>query len=188
MALEKGDRSVRKGMVRALALVVMATLAVVSDARAGDDEDDPDFLSLSAGAFDWNRQKDPGAEFRAEYRWGYRMPYIQWKPFVALAGATSGHGFIGAGVLWDVYIGRRVVVTPSFAPHFYVGGDKKLDLGHPVEFRSQLEIAYRFDDRSRLGLAISHYSNASLGDTNPGTESAMLYYSIPLPTLERWLR
>ena len=52
-----------------------------------------------------------------------------------------------------------------------------------MEFRSQLEIAYRFDDRSRLGLAISHYSNASLGDTNPGTESAMIYYSVPLDKL-----
>ncbi|MBO34284.1 MAG: lipid A 3-O-deacylase, partial [Rhodospirillaceae bacterium] len=29
--------------------------------------------------------------------------------------------------------------------------------------------AYRFDNRSRLGLAISHYSNASIGDTNPGS-------------------
>jgi hypothetical protein len=43
-----------------------------------------------------------------------------------------------------------------------------------------LELAYRFDNRSRLGLAVSHYSNASIGDTNPGTETATVYYSIPL--------
>jgi len=43
-----------------------------------------------------------------------------------------------------------------------------------------LEVAYRFDDRSRLGLSISHYSNAGLGDDNPGTESLMLNYSVPL--------
>ena len=90
---------------------------------------------------------------------------------------------MGAGVLIDLYFGRRIVVTPSFAPHIYFGGDDDLDLDYPLEFRSQLEVAYRLDDRSRLGLAVSHYSNASLGDTNPGTESAMLYYSLPLEGL-----
>ena len=51
---------------------------------------------------------------------------------------------------------------------------------HPLEFRSQIEFAYRFDDRSRLGLAVSHMSNASIANENPGTESAILYYSVPL--------
>ncbi|MEO5338225.1 MAG: acyloxyacyl hydrolase [Magnetospirillum sp. WYHS-4] len=158
-------------------LVAMAMALGMASASAA--ADDPDFLSLGGGYFDFNRQKDPGAEFRLEYRSDYKIPYIQWKPFVAGGGATSGHGFIGAGVLWDVYFGRRVVVTPSFAPHLYLGGDKQLDLGYPLEFRSQLEFAYRFDDRSRLGLAISHYSNASLGDKNPGTETLTVYYSLP---------
>jgi len=139
--------------------------------------DDPDFLSFSAGSYDWNRQKEQGAEFRLEYRSDTKL--WVFKPFAALAATSTGQGFLGAGVLVDVFLGRRFVVTPSFAPHFYTGGNSKLDLDYPVEFRSQLEVAYRFDDRSRLGLAVSHYSNASLGDTNPGTESAMLYYSVP---------
>ena len=99
---------------------------------------------------------------------------------LALAGTSTGQGFIGAGVLMDIYFGRRFVVTPSFAPHLYFGGNDDLDLDYPLEFRSQLEAAYRFDDRSRIGIAVSHYSNASLGDTNPGTESAMLYYAVPI--------
>ncbi len=139
--------------------------------------DDPDFLSFSAGSYDWNRQKEQGAEFRLEYRSDTKL--WVFKPFAALAATSTGQGFLGAGVLVDVFLGRRFVVTPSFAPHFYTGGNSKLDLDYPVEFRSQLEVAYRFDDRSRLGLAVSHYSNASLGDTNPGTESAMLVYSVP---------
>ncbi len=139
--------------------------------------EDPDFLSFGVGSFDWNRQKDEGAEFRVEYR--SNVKFWQLKPFVAAAATTTGNGFVGAGVLMDIFLGRRLVVTPSFAPHFYFGGNSKLDLDYPLEFRSQLEIAYRFDDRSRLGIAISHYSNASLGKTNPGTEAAHLYYSIP---------
>ena len=91
--------------------------------------------------------------------------------------------FIGAGVLVDIYLGKRLVVTPSFAPTIWRGETDQLDLGHPIEFRSQMEMSYRFNDRSRLGLAISHYSNASLGDTNPGTETISLYYSVPLNVL-----
>ncbi len=139
--------------------------------------DDPAFISFGAGPFDWNRQKDQGAEFRLEYRSDYKL--WGFKPFAAVAGATSGHGFFSAGILMDIYFGKRFVMTPSFAPSLYVGGNDDLDLDYPLEFRSQLEIAYRFDDRSRLGIAISHYSNASLSDSNPGTESATLYYSVP---------
>ncbi|MSO93527.1 MAG: acyloxyacyl hydrolase [Rhodospirillales bacterium] len=141
-------------------------------------KDDPDFLSIGAGYFDFNRQKDPGGEFRLEYRSDYKL-WI-FKPFVAAAGSSTGHTFLGAGVLIDLYFGNRIVMTPSFAPQWYRGGNKDLDLGHALEFRSQLEVAYRFDDRSRLGLSISHSSNASIGDKNPGTESIMLNYSVPL--------
>ncbi|MBL6946765.1 MAG: acyloxyacyl hydrolase [Rhodospirillales bacterium] len=143
--------------------------------------DDPDFITFGAGYFDFNRKKDEGGEFRLEYRSDYK--FWQIKPFVAAAGASSGHGFIGAGILMDVFFGRRFVVTPSIAPHFYFGGDDDLDLDYPLEFRSQIEFAYRFDDRSRLGLAISHYSNASLGDSNPGTESLTVNYSVPVDTI-----
>lgn len=175
-----GGFMVRKGIVAAAvaaAVVGMGWLGNPATARA----DDPDFLSFGAGYFDFNRRKDEGAEFRLEYRSDYKLWHL--KPFVAAAGATGGHGFFGAGVLLDIYFGRRLVVTPSFAPHLYVGGDSKLDLDYPLQFRSQLEIAYRFDDRSRLGLAISHYSNASLGDTNPGTETLTVYYSVPFDKL-----
>ncbi len=143
--------------------------------------DDPAFISFSAGAYDWNRQKEEGAEFRLEYRSDTKL--WEFKPFGAVAGTSTGQYFVGAGVLIDVFLGRRLVITPSFAPHFYTGGNKDLDLDYPLQFRSQLEVAYRFDDRSRLGVAVSHYSNASLGDSNPGTESALLYYSVPFNKL-----
>lgn len=178
--IQVGENTLKKylvGSVRAFcACFVTATsmYALPTDARA----DDPAFISFGAGAYDWNRQKEEGAEFRVEYRSESKFWYV--KPFVAVSATSTGQGFIGAGILLDVYLGRRLVLTPSFAPHFYVGGNKKLDLDYPLEFRSQLEIAYRFDDRSRLGLAVSHYSNASLGDTNPGTESAVIYYSLPI--------
>jgi hypothetical protein len=49
-----------------------------------------------------------------------------------------------------------------------------------VEFRSGAELAYRFADQSRLGIAIHHTSNAGLTKQNPGEQSAVLMYSVPL--------
>ncbi|PHS76724.1 MAG: deacylase [Rhodospirillaceae bacterium] len=142
--------------------------------------DDPAFISFGAGTYDWNRQKDEGVELRVEYRHDKKFFGI-FKPFVAVAATNSSSSFfVGAGVLADIYFGKRWVLTPSFAPHYYNGGNTKLDLDYALEFRSQVELAYRFDDRSRMGMSVSHYSNASLGKTNPGTESALLYYSMPV--------
>lgn len=141
--------------------------------------DDPAFISFGGGSFDWNRKKDEGQEFRIEYRHDEKF-LGALKPFVAVAATTTDSYFVGAGVLMDIYLGRRFVVTPSIAPHFYSGGNAKLDLDYAIQFRSQLELAYRMDDRSRIGIALSHYSNASLGLTNPGTEAATVYYSMAL--------
>ena len=94
--------------------------------------------------------------------------------------ASSDGAFYGfGGVLVDFYLGRRFVFTPSFAAGLYEDGDGK-DLGHAVEFRSSVELAYRFNDRSRLGMSFYHLSNAGLSDNNPGTEVLSLNYSIPL--------
>ena len=166
----------------------IASAALVFGIVAGTDAraDDPAFLTIGAGYYDINRQTDDSAEIRLEYRSDKKLWEV--KPFAAIAGTTNSSFFIGAGVLMDLYFGNRWVVTPSFAPHYYhAGNSTKKDLGHEIEFRSQLEVAYRFDDRSRLGLSISHYSNASLGDRNPGSETLMLNYSVPTATISEML-
>ncbi|MCP4465630.1 MAG: acyloxyacyl hydrolase [Halieaceae bacterium] len=168
----------RTAAVLSAAIVALAGGLVSGEAHA----DDPAFLTLTAGAYDFNKQDDTAAEFRVEYRSDYKM--WELKPFAALAGTTNNSYFVGAGVLMDIYFGRRFVVTPSFAPHYYAKGSSDgKDLGHALEFRSQVEFSYRFDDRSRLGLGVSHYSNASIGDKNPGSETLSLVYSIPITNI-----
>lgn len=169
------------GTVKAtVASLVLASALITTASLSAHAADDPAYLSVGAGSYDWNRKKDEGVEVRVEYRHDKKL-FGLVKPFVAVAASNSSSSFFaGAGILMDLYFGKRFVVTPSFAPHYYKGGNSKLDLDYALEFRSQVEMAYRFDDRSRLGLAVSHYSNASLGKTNPGTESAILYYSIPV--------
>ncbi len=171
---EGGGEPVLKRITLAILLAFPAAGALPAPVFA----EDPAFLTVGVGAFDFNRQKDQGVEFRLDYRSDYKLGIF--KPFVTGAAISNGMTFFGAGVLVDVYFGRRFVVTPSFAPTWWRGKTNGLDLGHGLEFRSQIEFAYRYDDRSRLGLAISHSSNASLGDTNPGTETLMVNYSYPL--------
>jgi len=162
-------------------MIFATTAAAIAVPSAPARADDPAMLSFGVGAFDFNRQKDQGAEFRLDYRSDYK--FGPFKPFLTAAGVSNAMSFIGVGVLIDVYFGKRFVVTPSFAPTWWQGKTDDLDLGHALEFRSQLEFAYRFDDRSRLGLAVSHSSNASLGDTNPGTETILVNYSVPIGKL-----
>jgi len=62
------------------------------------------------------------------------------------------------------------------------GSTETRELGGPIEFKSGGEFAYRFDNDARLGLLFDHISNAGIYKKNPGVESALLVYSIPL----RW--
>ena len=139
--------------------------------------DDPDFLTLAAGYYDIYQKKHEAAEFRAEYR-SDRKIWI-FKPFVGVMGTTDSAFYGYGGVLVDVYFGRRWVLTPSFAAGYYEEGDGR-DLGYELEFRSSIELSYRFDNRTRLGLSFYHLSNANIGDFNPGTEVLSIVYSIPL--------
>lgn len=155
-------------------LSAIAWLALLAPAPAV--ADDPDFLRLAIGRFDVNDDQK-AVEFRAEYQSAWKLWII--KPFGGIMG-TSDRALYGyGGFLVDIYLGRRFVLTPSLAFGLYEEGDGK-DLGHIVEFRSSAEIAYRFDDRSRIGLSLYHLSNASLSDDNQGTEIVSLSYSIPL--------
>ncbi len=149
-------------------------------ARSGDD---PAFWAFSAGWFDINKQKDEAVEARIEYRAAEK--FWIFKPFGGIM-ATSDravHGF--AGVLTDFYFGRRWVVTPSFAPGLYYQGDGK-EISNGIQFRSQLEVSYRFDDRSRLGISFNHISNAGISDRNPGVETLAITYAIPTDKLFKW--
>jgi hypothetical protein len=154
-----------------------ATLWCAAPVAHAQDGDDPSFLAVGVGWYDMNRQTNQAAEFRAEWR-GKRSLWI-FKPMAGVM-ATSDAALYGyGGVLLDIYFGRRVVFSPSIAAGAYHNGNGK-DLGSVVEFRSSAELAYRFDDRSRIGINFYHISNAHIGDKNPGTEVLSLTYAIPL--------
>ena len=65
--------------------------------------------------------------------------------------------------------------TPSFTPGFYNKGDGK-DLGHIVEFKSELQFSLDLFKNTELGFSYNHISNASLGKKNPGANSYMFNF------------
>ena len=65
--------------------------------------------------------------------------------------------------------------NPSFAPGLYHEGDGK-DLGHVLEFKSELQISLDMTESSQLGFSYNHISNASIGDKNPGANSYMFNF------------
>lgn len=156
-----------------LAIFFLATAVMTPSASA----DDPSFLSFGLGWYDFNDDRD-AVDLRVEYR--SKAKFLGFvKPWVGVEVTSDVAAYGVVGVLSDIYFGRRLVLTPSFGVGVYADGDGK-DLGSAIEFRSQLEFGYRFDDRTRLSVAISHISNAHLTKQNPGTEIATIYYHVPL--------
>jgi len=78
------------------------------------------------------------------------------------------------GVEWNFDLGP-VNFTPSFAPGLYGEGDGK-DLGHILEFKSEVQASFNLSENSQLGMSYNHISNASLGDKNPGANSYMFNF------------
>ena len=82
--------------------------------------------------------------------------------------------YIYTGFEWNIDMGS-LVFTPSFAPGLYYEGDGK-DLGHILEFKSEVQFSYLFSETSKFGVSYNHLSNASLGDKNPGANSYMFNF------------
>ena len=69
----------------------------------------------------------------------------------------------------------NINLTPSFTPGIYNQGDGK-DLGHMVEFKSEVQLSLDLPKESQFGFSYNHISNASLGDKNPGANSYMFNF------------
>ena len=66
-------------------------------------------------------------------------------------------------------------ITPSFAPGYHNQGDGK-DLGHALEFKSEIQLSLELPKNSQFGFSYNHLSNASLGKKNPGANSYMFNF------------
>jgi hypothetical protein len=133
-------------------------------------------LSLGVGYYDI-MDNEEAVDVRVEWRSGNDL-FWGIKPFVGAEATTDAAIYGLAGLYRDFPVSPNWYITPSFGAGLYHDGDGK-DLGHVIEFRSQIEVAYEFDSNNRVSLGFGHISNASIGDRNPGTEILNLYYHMP---------
>lgn len=143
-----------------------------------------DYFSIASGVFDFLREKHRTWEFDLEYKVHFRwlkspFQYLEFRPLLGVMSTIRGSGYVYGGINFDLLFFDHLLIAPGFAAGYYWEGGGK-NLGYPIEFRSGIELGWQFDGGSRLGLHFYHLSNASLGKRNPGEESIVLYYDIPL--------
>jgi len=95
-------------------------------------------------------------------------------PITGVLITADNAGYVYTGVQAQYKIGA-LNITPSFTPGLYHEGDGK-DLGHMLEFKSEVQFSLDLSKTSELGFSYNHISNASLGDKNPGANSYMFNF------------
>ena len=169
------------------AKTVAANVAVLSP-----NMEQPNLLSFGIGSFDIikNTPRVETMDFRLEHRWGisllplvhsYFTSWNEWfqiHPYAGVETSTRGQFYGYGGFIFDVLLGRHVVVSPNIVVGIYDRGTGKR-LGSFVEFRSTMEVGWRFNNEMRLTGYFGHISNAGLTGINPGAETAGLYFHVP---------
>ena len=85
-----------------------------------------------------------------------------------------------ANAALTVKLDDRWRLTLGSAPGYYER-NRGRDLGSTIEFHSTAELSYDLGRQRRIALSLGHTSNGGLrGDHNPGTETLLLSWSIPL--------
>ncbi len=149
--------------------------------------DDPNRISLSAGMFNFNDQREhQSAMVTGEFLAGYRLLSIgdsfKISPKIG-AFATADGGVMGYGGLYlEVPFGR-----PLFRGFVDVGGYREgggRPLGSTTLFNVGAEIVYEIENGWQFGIRYSHESNGGVlnfhGTSNPGSDNALLTVAIPL--------
>ena len=96
------------------------------------------------------------------------------KPVTGFMFTADSATYLYTGIQAEYNIGK-LNLTPSFTPGLYHEGDGK-DLGHLVEFKSELQLSLDLSPSTEFGFSYNHLSNASLGDKNPGANSYMFNF------------
>ena len=134
-------------------------------------------LNFFSGMFDFS---DKGKRsviigFQHQNESLFRDSYLgTLSPVTGVMVTADNASYFYTGVQAQYKIGKLNIV-PSFTPGIYNEGDGK-DLGHPIEFKSELQMSMDIFSDSELGFSYNHLSNASLGDKNPGANSYMINF------------
>ena len=152
-------------MKKIIQIIVSFILLGTSVSKAGD-------LSVAFGNFDYSDKSKKASMLDLTYGFAENKTSTFIGEVVPVFGV-----FVTADSAAMIYAGPKIdykfgsfVVTPSFTPGIYSKGNGK-DLGHAIEFKSQINLGFELGPNTNLSAGYSHVSNASLGDKNPGANS-----------------
>ena len=120
-------------------------------------------MNLYSGMFDFSDQKQRAVlvGFQHQNEELYRETFLGTLSPITGGFVTENQALYAyTGVEWNFDLGP-INFTPSFAPGLYKEGDGK-DLGHILEFKSEVQASWNLSENSELGMSYNHLSNASL--------------------------
>ena len=134
-------------------------------------------INFYTGMFDFSDDKKSSTLFGIEHQNEnlYRDTILgRVSPVSGMMVTADNAAYFYTGIEANYELGL-LKVTPSFTPGIYSQGDGK-DLGHPLEFKSEVQLSMDLLNNSELGFSYNHISNASLGEKNPGANSYMFNF------------
>ena len=138
-------------------------------------------------------EKNQATDFRYEYRSDKSLldigpeedNFFFLKPFFGVELTNDSASYFLTGIYFEDNVGEllegnesKFYFTPSFGAGIYDDGSGK-KLGNDLQFRTSLEVSYELKNKNRIGISLSHISNANLGDKNPGVEILSFSYHMP---------
>ena len=153
-------------------ILCLTTFGSFSDESSNETE-----FNVFTGMFDFSDNKQKAGLFGLQHQ----NEDLFRKSFLGKLSPITG-GFLTENNAFYLYTGVQVeydlgfiTITPSFSPGYYNYGDGK-DLGHPLEFKSEIQVSVNLSESTHLGMSYNHISNASLGTKNPGANSYMFNF------------
>ena len=140
-------------------------------------EDGRSGVNFYTGTFDFSDDKKSSTLFGIEHQNEnlFRDTMIgRVSPITGMMITQDAAAYVYTGIEANYDLGP-FKFTPSFAPGIYSQGDGK-DLGHPLEFKSEVQLSMDLGETTNFGMSYNHVSNASLGEKNPGANSYMFNF------------
>ena len=160
-----------------LNLLFLFSLIVPSNAEEKKENINEHSLNFYSGMFDYSDDGQKAILFGFQHE----NENLTRDSFLGILSPVTGfmitennaaYGYTGVQAFYNL---GQLNFTPSFTPGLYSKGDGK-DLGHTIEFKTELQFSLELSSNSELGFSYNHISNASLGDKNPGANSYMFNF------------
>ena len=159
-------------------ILLFVIVFITNHSFASEENKNGHQLNFFTGNFDFSDDKQSAylIGFQHQDENLYRDTFLgNVSPITGGFVTENSAAYIYTGIEWNMDMSDKIAFTPSFAPGLYHEGDGK-DLGHILEFKSEVQLSYASSKNTSIGVSYNHVSNASLGDKNPGANSYMFNF------------